>query len=49
MKSSALAMLLFAQVFAAVHAYTPAAVPVAEGVYAVVGPTDGRTYDTEVS
>ena len=29
----------------AAGAYTPGATPVADGIYAIVGPTTGRTYD----
>lgn len=45
MKSLLLVVLLASQASALVFAYAPAATPVAEGVYAIVGPTDGRNYD----
>lgn len=45
MKCWLLILLLVAQAQGAVYAYTPVATPVAESVYAIVGPTEGRTYD----
>jgi glyoxylase-like metal-dependent hydrolase (beta-lactamase superfamily II) len=45
MKGLLVAMLLAGQTLAAAYAYTPAATPVGEGVYAIIGPTDGRTYE----